>query len=454
MKAFISTLLVTHALRTSAFTALFLGLVAMAPANAQELLLDGGFEGGYYSEPGLIGGCSFKIQASGQTGPWVWSQSPSTSEPITNDYCLGTPYGDPAHTGHFYVKWSATSYTSALYQTVTIPSGVNVSLSLWVKIGTTETTTSAFDTMKISIADTTSGAQLFGMMYSNLDTTNAWVQHTYDVSAIAGRKIRLQFDIYEDGNSLTQFMVDDVSILASASNPSGPTTTYLLPSSAHATGINAFYTTDLTVANRGTTDANITLQFLGHDRDGTTGPNQPRTLAANKAVTYADILGSVFGVNATDFQNYGAILVTADSASLKIVSQTSTPPANGVGTFGQSVPAQGANDFVTPASPKSLVSLREDAAFRTNVVLANVTTSSVTVTLTLLAADGSTLGTTTRTLPPLGMTQVGHVVTTLGAPFGTTNAVLVVSTATNGAQVATYASVIDNNTSDPRTILP
>ena len=30
------------------------------------------------------------------------------------------------------------------------------------------------------------------------------------------------------------------------------------------------------------------------------------------------------------------------------------------------------------------------------------------------------------------MTQIGDVVTTLGAPFGTTNAVLVVSTATAG----------------------
>jgi hypothetical protein len=235
---------------------------------------------------------------------------------------------------------------------------------------------------------------------------------------------------------------------------SGPTTTYLLPSSAHATGINAFYTTDLTIANRGATDSNLTLQFLGHDRDGTAGPTQLRALATNKAVTYADILASVFGVTATDAQNYGAILITADSASLKIVSQTSTPPPNGVGTFGQSVPAQGANDFVTPASPKSLIALREDTAFRTDAFFANATTSSVTVTLTLLAGDGSTLGTTTRTLPPLGMTQVNHVVTALGAPSGTTNAVLVVSTATPGAQVATYAAVIDNNTNDPRTILP
>ncbi len=236
---------------------------------------------------------------------------------------------------------------------------------------------------------------------------------------------------------------------------SGPSTTYLLPSSAHAGGKNnAFYTTDLTIANRGGTDANLTLQFLGHDQDGTAGARQLRALASNRAVTYADVLASIFGVNATDAQNYGAILVTADSASLKVVSQTSTPPPNGVGTFGQAVPAQGANDFVTPSSPKSLVALRDDTSFHTNLVLANATTSGVVVNLMLLGADGSTFGTTSRTLSPLGMTQIGNAVTALGAPFGTTNAVLVVSTATAGAQVATYASVIDNTTNDPRTILP
>ena len=254
------------------------------------------------------------------------------------------------------------------------------------------------------------------------------------------------------GVDATLPLLSDIGWFAGSS---GPTTTYILPSSAHSKGQNgAFYTTDLTIANRGGTDANLTLQFLGHDQDGTASPQQLRMLAANKAVTYGDILGSVFGVNATDAQNYGAILIMADSASLKILGETSTPPPNGVGTFGQSVPAQGANDFVTPASPKSLIALRDDTAFRTNLVLANATTSSVTVTLTLLAADGSTLGATTRTLPPLGMTQIGSVVTTLGAPFGTTNAVLVVSTATPGAQIATYASTIDNNTNDPRTILP
>lgn len=451
MKTLISSLVVKHALRISTFTALCLGLVATAPASAQELLLDGGFE------DGLPGGASVQMGSSGVTGPWTWSTSPSGLNPIQKG-CWVSPCESEylPHTGNFLAYFSTfVPGTSTLAQIVSVPSGVTLTLSFWVKIGTVETTHSAYDTLRVGMTNDLISSNAINLItLSNVDANSSWVQHTLNVSQWAGTKARLQFVSTEDGSDLTKFRVDDVSLLASAPNASGPTTTYLLPSSAHATGINAFYTTDLTIANRGATDASLTLQFLGHDRDGSAGPKQLRALATNKAVTYADILASVFGVSATDAQNYGAILITADSASLKIVSQTSTPTPSGVGTFGQSVPAQGANDFVTPASPRSLIGLREDTAFRTNVVLANATTSSVTVTLTLLAADGSTFGTTTRPLDPLGMTQVGRVVTALGAPFGTTNAVLVVSTATTGAQVATYASVIDNNTSDPRTILP
>ncbi len=52
------------------------------------------------------------------------------------------------------------------------------------------------------------------------------------------------------------------------------------------------------------------------------------------------------------------------------------------------------------------------------------------------------------------MTQVGTVVTALGAPDGTADAALTVSTTTPGARIATYAAIIDQVTNDPRTVLP
>jgi len=229
-------------------------------------------------------------------------------------------------------------------------------------------------------------------------------------------------------------------------------TTYVLPSSAHASGLNgAFYTTDLTITNTGTFDSTFTLKFLGHDQDGTSGAQVSKTLAAGHSVTYADVLGSLFGVGATG--GYGAIRISADSSALKVLSQTSTPPPSGIGTFGQAVPALGPNDFVTTAFPRALLGLRQDAAFRTNAVVANATEAAAHVDLRLMSEGGTTFGTMGIDLLPLEMRQITAVVTALGAATGTSDAVLVVSTPTAGAQIATYATVIDQSTNDPRTIL-
>ena len=75
------------------------------------------------------------------------------------------------------------------------------------------------------------------------------------------------------------------AILAAAclSNGAFAQLTYsiIVPSSARAAGANgAFYTTDLSVANTGATSASATLKFLGHDQDGTSGPQQSFTIPA------------------------------------------------------------------------------------------------------------------------------------------------------------------------------
>jgi hypothetical protein len=225
---------------------------------------------------------------------------------------------------------------------------------------------------------------------------------------------------------------------------------WLLPSSAHLQGQNnAFYTTDVTIANTGSTAATVTLKFLGHDLDGRGGAEVVKTVPASSTVTYTDVLGSVFGVSS----GFGAILFTSNSASLKVLSQTSTPPPDLNGTFGQSVPAAGSADFVTLAAPKALVGLRQDASFRTNAVIANATDQPVHVDLTLKSETGATLGPgASYDLLPYEMRQ--KTMTDLGAPNGTSNAVLVVSTPTPGARIATYAAIIDQTTNDPRTVLP
>ena len=209
----------------------------------------------------------------------------------------------------------------------------------------------------------------------------------------------------------------------------------------------ASYTTSLTVTNTGSFDANLKIKFLGNNQDGRTGAEVTRIVGAGRTVTYADVLNSLFGVSS----GYGAIRINADTNLLKIVSQTSTPPPSGVGTFGQAVPALAPNDLVTSASSQVLIGLRQDAAFRTNAVIANATEAAAHVDLMLYSSGGSLLGSQSYDLLPLEMRQ--KTMTELGAPDGTADATLVVSTTTGGARIATYAAVIDQTTNDPRTIL-
>jgi PA domain len=244
---------------------------------------------------------------------------------------------------------------------------------------------------------------------------------------------------------------DPRTILGIRAALDGNSKVWLLPSSAHRQGQNgAFYKTDVTLVNASGSAANFTLKFLGHEQDGRNGAEKIRTVAANSVLAIPDVLGTVFGVP----DDYGAIRFSADQAAVRVVSQTSTPPPSGVGTFGQAVPGFGPADYATAYAPKTLAGLRQDSSFRTNAVIANATDQPVHVDLTLKSETGATLGTGAYDLLPYEMRQIGTVVTTLGAPDGTANTSLVVSTPTAGGRVATYAAIIDQTTNDPRTVLP
>ena len=234
-----------------------------------------------------------------------------------------------------------------------------------------------------------------------------------------------------------------------AAGPGPSCNEWLLPSSARVGGeAGALWTTDLTVVNAGTTDATLWVRFLGHDADGRSGPERTFLLAAGRSVTWADLLGSLFGLG----DAWGAVQLRSASASLVATSQTSTP--GGGGTFGQSVPLVAETELVRSGTTRTIPAVREDASFRTNLVLANGGTSAVDVAVSLVSETGATLGARTWSLLPLGMTQVSHVARALGVSGDVSGARLVLATPTSGGAFAAYASVIDARTNDPRTLLP
>lgn len=222
---------------------------------------------------------------------------------------------------------------------------------------------------------------------------------------------------------------------------------WIVPSVARAAGSGgAFWTTSLTLANPDTVEASVELRFLGHDADGTDGPTRILSLAAGESVTHEDVLATVFGIP----EAFGALAVSSSTPSLVILAQTSTL-GNG-GTFGQAVPAFGPSDLVTAGRSRTIIGLREDEFFRTNLIIANASGTPLDVDLALVGTSGRTLATRRVALLPLGMTQLTRVARAMGVE-GNVSGRLVLSTPTAGGSFAAYAALIDAGTGDPRTLI-
>ena len=231
--------------------------------------------------------------------------------------------------------------------------------------------------------------------------------------------------------------------------PTSNISVWILASSANVPGANgSYWTTFLSVGNSDVKTANVQLRFMGHDTDGTNGATFNQSIAAKAEYTSNDILKDAFGVT----NNYGGIRITADTPLLNVTSQTSTPLAAG-GSVGQSVPGIPLSAFINYGTPKSLTSLRDDANFRTNLILANAGLNPIAVNADLYTNTGTFIKSKVWTVPAYGMIQVNRLITDMSGTT-MTNAMAILSAITPGGSFASYAVVVDNVTNDPRTILP
>ncbi|HQP87603.1 MAG TPA: S8 family serine peptidase [Thermoanaerobaculia bacterium] len=226
---------------------------------------------------------------------------------------------------------------------------------------------------------------------------------------------------------------------------SGWAGTWILPSSARVSGTNAFWTTDLVLLNTGNQTANVNVKFLGHAGSGAAGPEHTVQIPPNVTLSFPDVLSSLYGRGS----DWGPILIRSSVPTLSIQGQTWTASPAG-GSYGQSVPALSTAEAVG-ASPRGLAGLRQDAKFRTNLVLANMGESVAAVALRILNTSGATAATRSLSIPALGFLQLN-----LANDLGVSNfsgGSAVVSCSTPGCLVVAYASVIDEATADPRTVL-
>jgi hypothetical protein len=142
-----------------------------------------------------------------ESGATVWTASSGV---------IDSSATQAARTGSWkaWMNGYGSAHTDTLQQNVTIPStATSVTFSFWLKVVSDETTTTtAFDTVKAQVRNT-SGTVLATLgTWSNLDKGSSYVQKSFDLTSYKGQTVQIYFVGVEGSTTATSFLIDDVSV--------------------------------------------------------------------------------------------------------------------------------------------------------------------------------------------------------------------------------------------------
>lgn len=146
--------------------------------------------------------------------PGFESGNVSWSAASSGDITSSTSYAPHAGAWYAWLGGWATAHTDWMYQTVTIPStATTATLSFYLRVATAETTTTtAYDTLKVQLRDTSNSVLTQLVSLSNLSASCCYAQKSFDVSAYRGRTVRVYFEAVNDDGNQTSFLVDDAAL--------------------------------------------------------------------------------------------------------------------------------------------------------------------------------------------------------------------------------------------------
>jgi PKD repeat protein len=157
----------------------------------------------------LLGNPGFE---NGSSNPAPWKLT-STHTPLSiiSDSSL-----EPPHSGTWdaWLDGWGTTTTDTLKQTVTLPTGCTTyDFSFWLHINTAETTTTtAYDTLKVQVLNSSGQVLATLHTYSNLNHNTGYAQRSFSLSKYAGQTIILKFTGHENNENQTSFVIDDTAV--------------------------------------------------------------------------------------------------------------------------------------------------------------------------------------------------------------------------------------------------
>jgi hypothetical protein len=163
---------------------------------------------------------SLTISAAGGTTQLIGNpgfENGTTTAPWTlTAGVINNSTSEPPHSGSWdaWMDGYGTTHTDTSQQTVTIPAGkTSATLTFWLHIDTAETTTTtAFDTLKVQVLNT-SGTVLATLgTFSNLNHATGYQQHSFSMNSFIGQTVVIKFTGTEDTSLQTSFVLDDVNL--------------------------------------------------------------------------------------------------------------------------------------------------------------------------------------------------------------------------------------------------
>jgi hypothetical protein len=224
---------------------------------------------------------------------------------------------------------------------------------------------------------------------------------------------------------------------------------WFIPAAAYGAGTQgAMFTTAVDLSNAGAEIAEVRLAWLPRGSDNSDWQwSEFLSLQPNETSRIDNVAAEVFGLEADVF---GSLLIESSSEDVIAAARISSSPGDGVGSYGQSVPAVRRHEFAALGERRRILFATEDAGMRFNLGCQSAHEYEISVNLELFDADGTSLATDTITFAPWGNEQVHRIF----GPYRPIAGSVDVWTDTSWGIVYCYGSVLDNLTNDPTTILP
>jgi len=235
------------------------------------------------------------------------------------------------HTGSWkaWLDGYGTPHTDTISQTVTIPASVTgATLSFWLHIDTAETTTTtAYDTLKVQLRNSSGVVLTTLATYSNLNAGAGYSQVSFDVSSYKGQTIQVFLVGIEDAGLKTSFVVDDFALNATTSG--GAAADFAISSLPSALTIarGSSGTSTITTTLSGSFNSAITLAASGLPA-GAMASFSPASIAApgagSSTLTISVGSATAVGTYSVTVNGTGGGLTRATAINLTLTSGSGT----------------------------------------------------------------------------------------------------------------------------------